>query len=48
MDGELTYRLEPVVEGVRVSERLTLRPRNTLFKVLGPLIGDGVLTGEGM
>lgn len=39
MDGELTYRLEPVGEGVRVSQRQTLRPRGTLLRLLGPLIG---------
>lgn len=39
MDGELTYRLEPVDEGVQVFQRQTLRPRGTLVKLLSPLIG---------
>ena len=43
MDGELTYRLEPVGEGVEVFQRQTLRPRGTLLKLLSPLISP-VLT----
>lgn len=39
IDGELTYRLEPVGEGVEVFQRQTLRPRGTLPKLLSPLIG---------
>lgn len=39
MDGELTYRFEPVGEGVRVLQRHTLRPRGMLLKLLSPLIG---------
>jgi hypothetical protein len=38
MDGELTYRLESVGEGVEVFQRQTLRPRGTLLKLLSPLI----------
>jgi hypothetical protein len=38
MDGKLTYRFEPVDEGVQVFQRQTLRPRGAL-KLLGPLIG---------
>lgn len=38
MDGELTYRLEPSGEGVRVLQRQTLRPRGTVLKLLSPFI----------
>jgi hypothetical protein len=38
MDGELTFRLEPVGEGVQLLQRQTLRPRGTVLKVLSPLI----------
>lgn len=37
MDGELTYRSEPVGEAVRVLQRQTLRPRGAL-KPFSPLI----------
>jgi hypothetical protein len=39
MDGELTYRLEPVGEGVEVFQRQTLRPRGTVLKSFSPMIG---------
>ena len=39
MDGELTYRLEPVGGGGRVVQRQTLRPRGTLLKLLSPVTG---------